>query len=224
MKNPGRRVHHVGGEFVIKRRLGSERDHDSAGARHGEQARLEQVMVHRRVGLAWRRRASGARYARCSNPGIRTACASGRRQQAPNITVVRKYCVSCKCSSSCMMIRRRPARASTHDAVRPTLTSRARSCPPATDVGTLTSEPPMLPPADPVRLDPTSCAASPRCSASPIRAALHANVSRKLELSSRDIPAESYRSPAHRSNSPWGFETASAVPSTPTLELSCQSA
>jgi hypothetical protein len=51
---------------------------------------------------------------------------------------------ACKCSSSFMMIIRRPPRASTHGAARPVLISRARPCPPAIDVGTLPSE---LPPA-----------------------------------------------------------------------------
>src|SRR3990172_6721223 len=49
-----------------------------------------------------------------------------------------------KCSSIYMRIRCRPARASIHDAVHPTLTSRARSHRPAIDVGILTSELPML--------------------------------------------------------------------------------
>ena len=58
----------VGGEFAIERRPGPEKDHDSAGAKHGDQARLEQGMMRRRVGLAWYRRASGARDARCNSP------------------------------------------------------------------------------------------------------------------------------------------------------------
>ena len=85
------------------------------------------------------------------------------------------------------MIRRCPARSRTHDALRPTLTLRARSCPPAIDVGTLTSEQPMRLPADPVRLDLTSCVACPRCSASPIPAASLANVFPK-----RNYPVDTF--------------------------------
>ena len=121
------------------------------------------------------------------------------------------------------MIRCRLAQASIHDAAHPVSASRTRSNPPAIDVGILTSEPLPLPLADLVRRDPSSCAASPRFSASPTHAALHANVPRKPELSSPDIPVEWSRSPAHRSNSPWDFETASAVPYAPKPSQICQS-
>ena len=122
-----------------------------------------------------------------------------------------------------MTIRCRPPRAITHDAVRPTLTSSARSCSPAIDVGTLTSEPPKPPSADQVRLDPSSCAASRSCNASPTPAASLANALRKAGSSSPGTPAESCRSHAHRSNSPWDFKTVSGAPSAPARELSCPS-
>ena len=127
-----------------------------------------------------------------------------------------------KCSLRSMAIRCRSARASIHDEVRPVSISRLRSYPPPIDVGTLTSQAPTLPPEDPVLPDPGSCAAFPRCSAIPTPEELHASGFRKPELSSPDIPAESCQSPAHKSNSPWDFETVSAAPSAPVLEPSCK--
>jgi hypothetical protein len=46
----------VGGEFAIKRRLGSEIGHDSNAAKRNDQAQQEQVMLRRYVALEWCRR------------------------------------------------------------------------------------------------------------------------------------------------------------------------
>ena len=96
-----------------------------------------------------------------------------------------------KCFLNSMTIRCDPTRARTRDGARPTPTSHARSLPPPIDVGILNSESPKPRSAGQEHQNPSSCAASPRCSALPTLAASLINALRKAGSSNPDTPAGS---------------------------------
>ena len=58
----------VGGEFMFKRRSGSETAHDNAAAKRSDQAQQERGRARPRGALAWSRRARDERDQRCNSP------------------------------------------------------------------------------------------------------------------------------------------------------------